>query len=191
VQNVAGTPPVAGPHRPRGDANLAFAITVVKSSCRFRFSTPRFFPNRISRWLHHIHPIHCHHTVPTHLRNRPICLVQAKIARDAHRLLALQSRSGRSQSRSSRFTLQFRWRGAPPAAKSLGNSRIGSPGLTPSGRVDAVRGGSSFVAAHWGDQAPDAVGDGCSGNFGLRRRHVGPLTTGTATGHSPRTGIRR
>src|SRR4029077_17493909 len=48
--------------------------------------------------------------------------------------------------------------------------------------------GSSFVAAHWGDQAPDAVGDGCSGNFGLRRRHVGPLTTGTATGHSPRTG---
>ena len=119
------------------------------------------------------------------------CLVQAKIARDAHRLLALQSRSGRSQSRSSSFTLQFRWRGAPPAAKSLANSRIGSPGLTPSGRVDAVRGGSSFVAAHWGDQAPDAVGDGCSGNFGLRRRHVGPLTTGTATGHSPRTGIRR
>ena len=43
-----------------------------------------------------------------------------------------------------------------------------SPGLTPSGRVDAVRGGSSFVAAHWGDEAPDAVGDGCSGNFGLR-----------------------
>src|SRR6476659_9622974 len=66
-----------------------------------------------------------------------------------------------------------------------------SPGLTPSGRVDAVRGGSSFVAAHWGDQAPDAVGDGCSGNFGLRRRHVGPLTTGTATGHSPSTGIGR
>ena len=99
--------------------------------------------------------------------------------------------SGRSQSRSSRFTLQFRWRGAPPAAKSLGNSRIGSPGLTPSGRVDAVRGGSSFVAAHWGDEAPDAVGDGCSGNFGLRRRHVGPLTTGTATGHSPWNGIRR
>ena len=55
-----------------------------------------------------------------------------------------------------------------------------SPGLTPSGRVDAVRGGSSFVAAHWGDQAPDAVGDGCSGNFGLRRRHVGPLNDGNS-----------
>jgi hypothetical protein len=113
---------------------------------------------------------HHHVAIPS-----PYCLVQAKIARDAHRLLALQSRSGRSQSRSSRFTLQFRWRGAPPAAKSLGNSRIGSPGLTPSGRVDAVRGGSSFVAAHRGDQAPDAVGDGCSGNFGLRRRHGDPL----------------
>src|SRR6476646_11459948 len=46
-----------------------------------------------------------------------------------------QPSSGRSQSRSSRFTLQFRWGGAPPAAKSLGNSRIGSPGLTPSGRL--------------------------------------------------------
>ena len=33
---------------------------------------PDSFPNRISRWLHHIHPIHRHHTVPTHLRNRPI-----------------------------------------------------------------------------------------------------------------------
>jgi len=119
------------------------------------------------------------------------CLVQLKIAGMPRARWGSQPTSGRSQSRSSRFTLQFRWRGAPPAAKSFGNSRIGSPRLTPSGRVDAVRGGSSFVAAHWGDQAPDAVGDGCSGNFGLRRRHVGPLTTGTATGHSPSTGIGR
>jgi hypothetical protein len=33
---------------------------------------------RISQWLHHIHPIHCHHTVPTHPGNHPICLVQLK-----------------------------------------------------------------------------------------------------------------
>ena len=32
---------------------------------------PDSFPNRISRWLHHIHPIHRHHTAPTHLRNCP------------------------------------------------------------------------------------------------------------------------
>ena len=30
---------------------------------------PDSFPIRISRWLHHIHPFHCHHTVPPHLRN--------------------------------------------------------------------------------------------------------------------------
>jgi len=36
--------------------------------------------------------------------------------------------SGRSQSRSSRFTLQFRWRGTLERAKSLGNSRIGVRG---------------------------------------------------------------
>ena len=32
---------------------------------------PDSFPNRISPWLHHIHPTHCHHTVPIHLGNRP------------------------------------------------------------------------------------------------------------------------
>jgi len=33
---------------------------------------PDSFPSRIFRWLHHIHPIHRHHTAPTHLQNRPI-----------------------------------------------------------------------------------------------------------------------
>jgi hypothetical protein len=33
--------------------------------------------HRISRWLHHIHPVHCHHTVPIHLRNRPIITVSS------------------------------------------------------------------------------------------------------------------
>src|SRR6185295_19564102 len=49
--------------------------------------TSRFLSNRICRWLHHIHPIRRHHTPHTHLRNRPSCLVQLKIARDAPRLL--------------------------------------------------------------------------------------------------------
>ena len=30
---------------------------------------PDSFPSRIFRWLHHIHPIHRHHTAPTHLQN--------------------------------------------------------------------------------------------------------------------------
>ena len=59
----------------------------LKSSCRLQFPTPRSFPNRIFRWLHHIHAIHCHHIVSTHLRNRPSCLVHLKIATDTPRLL--------------------------------------------------------------------------------------------------------
>jgi hypothetical protein len=32
---------------------------------------PESFPNRILLWIHHIHPIRCHHIAPTHLQNRP------------------------------------------------------------------------------------------------------------------------
>jgi hypothetical protein len=64
----------------RGD--LAFATTIVKSSRLPRLSTPRFLSRRISRWLHHIHTSRCHHTAPTHLRNRPSCPFRLKVARD-------------------------------------------------------------------------------------------------------------
>ena len=67
---VAGAPaptsPVAGPHRPR-DANLAFA-TVLESSSRLRFSTPRFLsqPNIPMASPHSPHPLPPHraHTPP-------------------------------------------------------------------------------------------------------------------------------
>jgi hypothetical protein len=52
---------------------------------------PRFLPNRNFPWIHHIHPIHRHHTAPTHPRNHPtiipFCLVQLKIAIDTWLLL--------------------------------------------------------------------------------------------------------
>jgi hypothetical protein len=54
------TSPVAGPHRPR-DASLALA-TVLNSSCRLRFSTPRFFshPNIPMASPHSPHPLPPH-----------------------------------------------------------------------------------------------------------------------------------
>lgn len=81
--------------------------SVLKSSCRHRFSTPRFLPSRIFRWLHHIHPIHRHHTAPTHLQN-PSHLSRPVEGCEGYPTLAgLQSRSGRSECKSSRFSLQF------------------------------------------------------------------------------------
>src|SRR4029077_916572 len=63
------TSPVAGPHHPRGDANLAFATTVVKSSCRLRVSTPRFLshPNIPMASPHSPRPLPPHraHTPPS------------------------------------------------------------------------------------------------------------------------------
>jgi hypothetical protein len=101
--------------------------TVLKSSCRHRFSTPRFLPNRTFRWLHHIHPIHRHHTAPTHLQNRPICLFQVKIARMRRACWGSQCRSGRSQRRPSRFTLQCRRRPEHPACRAAAACRSAEP----------------------------------------------------------------
>ena len=87
----APTSPVAGPHRPATQPWRSPPFSNPRAASGSLL--PDSFPNRISRWLHHIHPIHCHHTVPTHPRNRPIttrrphCLVHLKIARDAPRLL--------------------------------------------------------------------------------------------------------
>ena len=67
---------------------------------RLRSLLPGSFPNRISRWLHHIHPIHCHHTVPIQLRNRPIIEITTRPSRppfeptNHHTPLALRSRFG-------------------------------------------------------------------------------------------------
>jgi hypothetical protein len=69
--------------------------SVLKSSYRHRFAPSRFLPSRIFRWLHHIHPIHRHHTAPHTSKTRPICLVQLKIARDAPACWGSHSRSGR------------------------------------------------------------------------------------------------
>ena len=56
---------------PSRDAGLAFANTSSSPCAGSGSLLPDSFPNRIPLWLHHIHPIHCHHTVPTHLRDRP------------------------------------------------------------------------------------------------------------------------
>jgi len=81
------TSPASGPHHPGGDANLAMAHRSQLRAPPPVLLLPDSFSNRICRWLHHIHPIRRHPTPHTHLRNRPSCLVQLKIARDAPRLL--------------------------------------------------------------------------------------------------------
>ena len=87
----AGTPgptsPVAGPHRPSRKPGVGHHRRQIVD--RLGFSLPDPFSSRISRWLHHIHAIHCHHAVSSHLRNCPHhhCLVQLKIARGTPRLL--------------------------------------------------------------------------------------------------------
>ena len=73
IVNGTGAPvpasPVAGPqHRPRGGADLAVAIAVLQSSCRLRFSPPRFLspPNIPMASPHSPHPLPPHraHTPP-------------------------------------------------------------------------------------------------------------------------------
>ena len=44
---------------------------------------PDSFPNRIFRWLHHIHPIHCHHI--------PATLIDLAVADESHRVAGDES----------------------------------------------------------------------------------------------------
>src|SRR6476661_10315001 len=80
-------------------------------------------------------------TVPTHRRNRPSCLVQAKIARDAHRLLGFAIYVWTIPVEIVQIYIAISVAWGPSGGEVVRELTNWSPRLTPSGRVDAVRGG--------------------------------------------------
>ena len=97
IEDQASHAPVAGPPRP---ATRTWRSPTPSSSPRAASGSllPGSFANRISRWLHHIHRIRRHHTVPTHLRNRSSSTTRSSRPpfepTNHHTPLALRSRFG-------------------------------------------------------------------------------------------------
>ena len=119
----------ASPRRKPGDRQAPFSNPRAASGSLL----PDSFPNRISRWLHHIHPIHCHHTVPTHLRNRPICLVPVEDCEGCPALagvrnVGLDSLTRRCSDQGCNFGTRAGLNSAAiPALRALDTADTGSP----------------------------------------------------------------
>jgi hypothetical protein len=73
VRIADGTSPASVPHHPAATQTW-LARSILKSSCRLGFSTPRFLSHPNIPMASPHSPIQRRHTVPTHLRNRPITM---------------------------------------------------------------------------------------------------------------------